>query len=178
MMTKEKRSFLVWSVTAACMAWMALVGWLMFALLPPGAVEHHGSTAVKDRMATQCQGSFRDRYECKEAIIVETGRDTFFNLAGRFLAVILPPLLLSAWLSSYLRRNPVRLNHHRLEEGGDWKSRAQAHTKPAAAHHPASEPAFGGDGHEPDSSPRPFTLDEIAPVDDWKTRAQNKTRHH
>jgi hypothetical protein len=166
-MTKTKRAALVWSVTAGCLLWMALVGWLLFALLPPGAIEHHGSTTVKDRMATQCQGSFRDRYECKEAIIVETGRDTFWTLASRFLAVVVPPMLLSAWLSSYLRRNPVRVVIHHGHEGNDWKSRAQMHV------------AVPGEGHHdgPAQQPKSFKLDDIAPVEDWKSRAQSKTRH-
>ncbi|MBF0323836.1 MAG: hypothetical protein HQL42_02085 [Alphaproteobacteria bacterium] len=171
-MTKSKRNFLVWSVTVSCIAWMAVVGWLLFVMMP-ASVEHHSSAAVKDRMATQCQGSFKDRYECKEAIIVESGRDTFWTMAGRFLAVVVPPMLLSAWLSSYLKRNPIRLHARHIDEGGDWKSRAQMHTKA-----PAPPPGHAG-GFEPDEEmpQKSYSLDDIAPVDDWKTRAQNKTRH-
>lgn len=170
-MTKAKRNFLVWSVTVSCIAWMAVVGWTLFVLMP-ASVEHHSSAAVKDKMATQCQGSFRDRYECKEAIIVESGRDTFWTLAGRFLAVVVPPMLLSGWLSSYLKRNPIRVQHRYADEGSDWKSRAQMHTKAHTPQQAAPHDIY----EEAQAEGRSVSLDDIAPVDDWKTRAQNKIR--
>jgi hypothetical protein len=93
-------------------------------------------------------------------------------MAGRFLAVVVPPLLLSAWLSSYLKRNPIRLQARHADEGGDWKSRAQMHTK---VHSP--QPGHAAGFERDDELPtKPYSLDDIAPVDDWKARAQNKTR--
>lgn len=187
-MTRTKRTLLIWSVTLSCLAWMGFVGWLLFAAMP-AAVENHSSTAVKDRMATQCQGSFRDRYECKEAIIVESGRDTFFVMAGRFLAVIVPPLLLSGWLSSYLRKNPIRFEAAKVEVSDEWKAKARKHTavynranlysKPASqtsAMNPDENPdILPDDDEEPEpEAPRSFTLDDIAPVEDWRTRANKK----
>lgn len=163
-MTRTQRRRLVSMVTAACLAWLAGMGVLMWLTLPESAIEHHNSSAVKDRMAAECQGSFRDRYNCKEAIIVEGGRDSFWILAARFLLVIVPPLVASGGLSSYLRRHPARPERH-VQPDEDWKIRAQVHTQ----RHRESEdlppiPHPTGSRHH--------SIDDIAPLEDWKAKAQ------
>lgn len=172
-MTRAQRTRLKWAVTAGGMLWLVIMGWLMVATLPQGAVENHGSDVIKGRMS-DCTGTFRDRYECKEQIIIESGRETFAVLAGRFLLVILPPLIMTGWVSSYLRKHPAQpeAQHH---DTGDWKARAQMHTEvqspEEAAHalHLADSelPHFSHKGHH--------LIDDIAPVDDWKARAHANT---
>lgn len=172
-MTRAQRTRLKWAVTVSSLLWMVLIGWLMVTTLPQSAVENHGSSAVKDRMS-DCAGSFRDRYDCKEQIIIESGRDTFAIVFGRFLLVFLPPLLITGWMSSYLRKHPaqVETQHH---DFGDWKARAQMHTEgqspEEAAHalHLSDDelPHFSHKGHH--------LIDDIAPVDDWKARAHVNT---
>lgn len=174
-MTRSERTRLKWGVTGGSVVWMLLVGWLMVWTLPQGAVENHASAAVRDRMS-DCSGKFRDRYECKEQIIIESGRETFFVLAGRFLLVILPPLLATGWLSSHLRRNPLTLDENRHQDAGDWKVRAQMHTEMQSPDQAARDlhlsqgdlPHGYGPGHR--------TIDDIAPVDDWKARALANVR--
>lgn len=171
-MTKGERTRLVWMVSFASMAWMALAGFLLFILLGVAPV-NHASPEVKDRMAAECFGTFKDRYDCKEAIIVQSGRDTFWAMTWRFFMVIVPPIVASFWLSSHLRRNPVQaLEPRHVDSNDDWKSRAKFHTQQQspqeAAHdlHVDDLPPLHHPGHHP--------IDDIAPVDDWKSRAQSQ----
>ena len=177
-MTRAERSRLKMLVTGGGILWMLLAGFLMWVTLPDGTVETHGSDQMKDRMSL-CGGTFRDRYDCKEQIIIESGRDAFYSLSLRFLLVIVPPMIGTFWLSSYLARHPVPLveepAHHASD--GDWKARAQKHTQWQSPEEAAEElhvatddlpPVHHGHGHP--------SLDDIAPVDDWKSRAQHNTR--
>lgn len=163
-MTKTARTRLKAMVTIFCLAWLVGASALMWATLPE--VEHHGSAAVKDRMANECQGSFSERYKCKEAIIVESGREGFWMVSARFLLVIVPPMVFSVLLSGYLRRNPVQPVQRHVGDDS-WKTRAQQHTarRPEDQDLPPIGPRDGK--HHP--------IDDIAPLDDWKTRAQQHT---
>ena len=170
-MTKGERNRLVWIVSAASLLWMAAAGFILFVVMDP-ELAHHSSSTVKDRMAAECFGTFRDRYECKEAIIVQSGRDTFWAMAWRFALTIVPPILASFWLSSYLRKHPVQMVEHRhVDANDDWKNRAKFHTQVQSPQQAAQ------DLHLDDLPPIPsgkHLIDDIAPVDDWKSRAQNQ----
>ena len=171
-MTKGERTRLVWTVSIGSLLWMAVAGIVLFGLMN-AEVAHHSSAMVKDRMAAECLGSFKDRYDCKEAIIVQSGRDTFWSMSWRFLTVVVPALAASFWLSSYLRKHPVQLTeHHPVEAGDDWKSRAKFHTQMQSPQEAAGDLGVT----DLPSSPRTtkHLIDEIAPVDDWKSRAQNQ----
>lgn len=175
-MTRSERTRLKWAVSGGSVLWMLLIGWLMLATLPDGAVEHHGSDQIKDRMS-QCAGSFRDRYDCKEQIIIESGRETFYVLALRFLLVIVPPLVGTFWLSSYLSRQPLQPEEHHAASSDDWKSRAKMHTEMQSPTEAAQ------DLHLPPEelprhavTPGHHRIDDIAPVEDWKSRAQANIR--
>lgn len=172
-MTRAQRTRLKWGVTAASLLWMVVIGWLMVATLPQSAVENHGSAAVQARMS-DCAGSYRDRYDCKEQIIIESGRDTFLILSGRFLLVVLPPLLITGWLSSYLRKHPVHaeVQHH---EFGDWKARAQMHTETQSPEEAAHALHLSDDELPHLSHKGHHLIDDIVPVDDWKARAHVNT---
>lgn len=164
-MTRDERTRLVWGVRIGCLAWMAVLGYVLF--VPLGAeVAHHGSAEVKDRMASECLGSFKDRYDCKEAIIVQSGQDTFVAMAWRFLLVVVPPLAATLWLPTYLRRHPLQKIEIRHDDG-DWKSRAQGHVQMQA------KPDAEADDKAQRRPPRPHIAD-IAPVDDWKAKAQSQ----
>lgn len=176
-MTRAERKRLKFMVTGGGILWILLVGWLMWATLPDDAVATHSSDTLKDKMSL-CSGTFRDRYDCKEQLIIESGREAFYILSLRFLLVIVPPLVGTFWLSSYLARHPIPLNeeeHHSL--GGDWKARAQKHTEMQSPTQAAQElhlspeelPAHPLHSHH-------HRIDDIAPVDDWKAKAQSNIR--
>lgn len=178
-MTKRDRSRLKQIFTITSLIWMATTAWLMFGHLDKDDMGNLNSSALRDRMA-ECQGNFRERYDCKEALIVKSGRQSFNDLFLRFLLVIVPPLAANIWLGIYLRRHPVPLDvdfpegHHHAPSDPDWKTKAQHHTQDGAAAPNALE--------EPPLRPAPgkHLLDVIAPAEDWKAKAQNhihKPRH-
>ena len=179
-MTRAERNRLKMLVTGGGILWMLLAGGLMWATLPDGAVATHTSDALKDRMSL-CSGTFRDRYDCKEQLIIESGREAFYMLSLRFLLVVVPPLAGTLWLSSYLARHPVAVIEEPQHTSSDdnWKARAQLHTEvqsPAEAaqdlHLPPEElPSHPLRG-------RHHRIEDIAPVEDWKSRAQANVRGH
>ncbi len=121
-------------------AWTVLIGALMFLVLPTGDVQTMNSPQVQDRLRDECAGSFQQRYQCKESIIVAVGRDTFANLALRLALVVAGPLAGAVFYHTRCRPDPI----HRLplaeDEAGEtlpvphsavaddeWKRRAQRH---------------------------------------------------
>ena len=172
-MTRSERTRLKWAISAGGVLWMLLVGWLMITTLPYNAVENHGTATVRDRMDS-CSGTFQERFDCKQRIIIHSGQESFFILSSRFLLVILPPLVATGWLSSYLRRNPIEPEHRHVETG-DWKARAQMHTElqsPEEAAHALHVPASDLPHHHP----RPLHVADIAPVEDWKAKANKRIK--
>lgn len=177
-MTKRDRKRLKLSVTTASLIWMAAIGWAMFGQLNSDDMGNHNSSAIRDRMA-ECQGTFRERYDCKESIIVKSGQQTFNDMFLRFMLVIVPPLAANIWMGLYLRRHPVPLDvdfattlHQHTD--ANWKARAQQHTHESMADdEEASAPPLR-------PAPGQHLLDVIAPAEDWKAKAQNhiKSSHH
>lgn len=169
-MTRAERARLKWAVNGGGLVWLLLMGWLMIATLPEDAIQNHGTSQIKDRM-DNCAGTFSERFECKERIIVASGRETFYITALRFLLVIVPPLVASGWLSNFLRRQPLTEAPRSMDDG-DWKARAQMHTEvplPEVAH-----ALHMSDGDLPPLADHPGIAD-IAPLEDWKARATKNT---
>lgn len=177
-MTRAERNRLKMLVTGGGVLWMLLAGWLMWATLPDGAVATHGSDSLKDRMSL-CSGTFRDRFDCKEQLIIESGREAFYVLSLRFLLVIVPPLAGTVWLSSYLARHPVAIIEEPLHGGSDdgWKARAQLHTEMQSPAEAAQDLHLAPEElpSHPVRGPH-HRIEDIAPVEDWKSRAQAKVR--
>ena len=178
-MTRAERNRLKMMVTGGGVLWMLLVGWLMWATLPDGAVATHASDSLKDRMAL-CSGTFRDRYDCKEQLIIESGRDAFYMLSLRFLLVIVPPIAGTLWLSAYLARHPVAVveepQHSRSDD--NWKARAQLHTDVQSPREAAQDLHLAPEELPSHPLRDHHRIDDIAPVDDWKSRAQANIRGH
>jgi hypothetical protein len=174
-MTRAEQNRLRWLVSGGAMLWMVLVGWLMVATLPEGAVENHSSSSLQTRMS-DCTGSFRDRYQCKEELIVKSGQLSFYTVATRFLLVMVPPLIASFWLSSYVRRHPIVFEELRHASSDDWKSRAVMHTTVQSPEEAAEALHVSMDDLPPRHEKGHHLIDDIAPMDDWKTRAQHNVR--
>ncbi|MGE5548145.1 MAG: hypothetical protein ACM33T_14660 [Solirubrobacterales bacterium] len=140
-MTKGQRKAAKLLVGLLCLVWIAGSGVAMFATLGEDEVQTHSSDTVKDRLR-DCEGTFKQRYECKEAIVIQTHRKTFYTLSERLAIVVLPPSLLAIAFSMALKRIPVERPHHRHEHAAvDWKTKAEMHI-----HHP-HHPAAMGDDH-------------------------------
>jgi|AGTN01.2.fsa_nt_gi hypothetical protein len=173
-MTRAERTRLKWAVNGGGALWLVLTGWLMIATLPEGTVQNHGSSMVKDRM-DNCAGTFSERFDCKQKIIIASGRETFYVTALRFLLVIVPPLVASGWLSSTLRKRPVVDERPRIDDG-DWKARAQLHTQVQTPEQAARALHLHAEDLPHPDQPAHHAIDDIAPLDDWKARAHRNTR--
>ena len=150
-MERHRRARIKHRLIVASIVWMAVAGVVLFLILPPGPVQTMNSPEVQDRMRDECAGSFEQRYQCKENIIVQAGRETFANLALRLGLVLAAPLLAAGFFHTRCRPDPI---HHLPLPGDDdatpaspppasdadddWKRRAQRHI--AHARPPGSFP--------------------------------------
>jgi hypothetical protein len=117
-----------WTLTAICLAWMGWTGVDQFGDVPERDLLTHSSPEVRDRLR-DCEGSFKQRYECKETIVIQTHRDTFYRLSERLAIVTVPPLLAGlAFL--FLIPKPQLVTREEPEEDPDaWKRAAQMRTR-------------------------------------------------
>lgn len=127
-MTKTQHKRLKLLLSGICLTWAALAGWNLFLNVPEDSLLHHKSAIVKERME-RCQGTFQQRYDCKEAIVIEAQRETFMNMLGRTGIVVVPALVLGLGGTMVLRRIPLDRPAAPLttEAPLDWKARAQRH---------------------------------------------------
>ena len=80
---------------AISVVWMAAMGWLQFGNLNENDVLTPHSAAVRERMDTECTGSFGQRYDCKETIVIRTVRHSLVNMVMRLGIVCVVPILLA-----------------------------------------------------------------------------------
>jgi hypothetical protein len=101
----DNRKVAGWGVTAISLLWIGGAGWNQFGDIPESEIETHSSAAVQDRLR-DCSGSFKQRYDCKESIVLRVKQDTFNSLSERLAIVVVPPLL--AALGAHLIRRRWR----------------------------------------------------------------------
>lgn len=170
-MSENRR--IIWLVVLGSLVWIGITGWLLFSTLPNNAIAHIGTDYLKNRMANECTGTFQERYQCKETLIVESGQDSFWILSTRTLAVLLPPFAAGFWLTAFLKRKkmarPVYVEDPPVHDG-DWKSRAIHHTDIQTPKEAARELHLD-DNPISDYEP-PRRIDEIAPIEDWSLKAK------
>ena len=136
------------------LVWLTIGTWVLFINIPADEIQTMHSQGVKDRMRDECTGSFHDRYQCKEDIVLEVTQDTFANMALRTMMLVSLPLLLTIGYNTILRSNPIAPRQHLL-----------VHHVPTAVHE-IHAPEHHEKAHPP-SQP-------VKPVDDWKKRAQQR----
>lgn len=89
-------------VALGCAVWLALATWGFFHEVPPEIVDNHTAKTMQQRMRT-CEGSFQQRYECKQAYLL-SGERWGFAVALNRLALICGPAI-TAWIVwSVMRR--------------------------------------------------------------------------
>jgi hypothetical protein len=89
---------LIKRIAIACsVLWIAATFYQQFLEADPGKFGFRASE-VEARMKT-CGGSFQQRYDCKEAIIIAKGHDSFLLWVEKAALVLAPPLLLAFLLT-------------------------------------------------------------------------------
>jgi hypothetical protein len=93
------------AVGLACCTWLGVGGYMLARDLPPDLFENHTDKSVQERMRTSCEGNFHQRFECKQAILLQGERWGFAVLLDRLLLMCAPPA--TAWLvwSALQRKN-------------------------------------------------------------------------
>lgn len=84
-----------WTVVVGCFGWMGVVGWAQFRDVPERELLTHSSRQVQERL-TSCDGTFKQRYDCKSTIVLQTERQTIWHGVVRLAMVVLPPLAAAA----------------------------------------------------------------------------------
>ncbi|WP_244511214.1 hypothetical protein [Magnetospirillum fulvum] len=91
-----------WFVTLGCVIWLAVSGWMFFGTVPPEIVDNHTSKTMQQRMRT-CEGTFQQRFECKQAFLLSGERWGFAVAVNRLMLMCAPAV--TAWIVwSVLRR--------------------------------------------------------------------------
>ncbi|MEO5375044.1 MAG: hypothetical protein H7840_12300 [Alphaproteobacteria bacterium] len=90
-MAASTRTVAKWAVTSASFLWIAIVGWLQITAMFGTDMQTHSSDQVQQRLS-DCSGTFRQRYECKEAIVLGVQRSSAWLVLARLLLIIGPPL--------------------------------------------------------------------------------------
>lgn len=116
-------------VTTVSLVWMAWAGWNQLVDLPEGTVENHSSDVVKERLR-DCSGTFKQRYECKNQVVIDTDRSSFFNMLGRISIVVVPPMILAAGVHLLRRRSDDSPDDNLLGE-----SHGRRHRRRTSGHH-------------------------------------------
>jgi hypothetical protein len=127
-MDRRVRETARWAITAASLIWMAYAGWWQFSAIPEHEIQTHSSADVQDRLR-DCEGSFKKRYECKEAIVIKTGRDTFYNLIERLAIVVVPAIMGGVAFAYFFPQRLVTRKKEPVEDPDAWKRRAERHTR-------------------------------------------------
>jgi hypothetical protein len=125
-MDRRTRGYARIALIAFSSVWVFAFGWLLFGLLPAEEIQTHSSPVVRERLQDECRGTFQQRYECKEAIVLEVSQTTFANLSLRLLVVCLGPILSTIGFIVFCkpdahRQAPV------IHDDMAWKHAAERH---------------------------------------------------
>jgi len=132
-------------LTIAAVVWAVLMGWWQFSSISEDDTPSQDSSALQQRMKDECVGTFKQRYQCKDAIVVKSGQSFFFEMTKRMIIVCIGPFMAAFAFSRLCRPDPVHFTVADDEGGGDWKKAAQRHVHTAeAAAAPPPAPSAGG----------------------------------
>ncbi|PKU25072.1 hypothetical protein [Telmatospirillum siberiense] len=104
--TLNTRTVLKSTAIVASVIWISVTFYQEFLDVDPEDYGFH-ATEVEARMKG-CGGSFQQRYDCKEAIIIAKGRESFLVWVKKTTLILAPPLLLAFLLNRTGRGRPHR----------------------------------------------------------------------
>lgn len=98
------RSTLKWIAVTASIIWMSLTFYQEFLDADP---DQYGfrSADVETQMKA-CGGTFQQRYDCKEAIIIAKGHASFLIWTQKTALILLPPIILALLVGRMGRQRP------------------------------------------------------------------------
>ncbi|MGE5503158.1 MAG: hypothetical protein ACM31L_01930 [Actinomycetota bacterium] len=84
-----------WLVVLFSLGWLGAVGWTQLVEPATELVANHTTPTVQQQMR-KCEGSFHQRYDCKQQILLAGERWGMERVLDRMLLVLAPPV--SLWL--------------------------------------------------------------------------------
>jgi hypothetical protein len=84
-----------WLVALFSLGWLGTVGWSQLVEPASQLVANHTSQTVQQQMR-KCEGTFHQRYDCKQAILLAGERWGMERVLDRMLLTLAPPI--SLWL--------------------------------------------------------------------------------
>jgi hypothetical protein len=108
--TMTTRMLLKWIATFASILWIAATIYQGFFAVDPTQFGFR-STEVEARMKS-CGGSFQQRYDCKEEIIIAKGYDSFLLWVEKATLVLAPPLILGLFFNRTGREKPPKIEQN------------------------------------------------------------------
>lgn len=105
-MRDRTKSAVKWVVTVLAVLWIAGVGWDQFNDLGTFSfvdAEENIREQVIQKQLKECRGTFRERYECKSAILRREGRDSFYYWAKKYSLTFGPALFFYIAFTFWLR---------------------------------------------------------------------------
>ena len=91
-----------WTAMAAGVVWVSVMFYVEFLTIDPN---DYGFLApdVAEQM-DNCAGTFQQRYDCKEALIIRKGQRSFVIWMGKVALILGPPIVLASLLSYSTKR--------------------------------------------------------------------------
>jgi hypothetical protein len=91
---------------ALALAWIVGVGYMQFS----DVISDYGlGSASYQRGASECEGSYASRYDCKSSILIAGENQAFFSWLMKFVIVFLPPIGLGRLYAAVRRRHEAEI---------------------------------------------------------------------
>ena len=102
----RRKRWIGWVLAIGCLTWIGVSSWKLLAEVPADSLfENHTMPAMQERMS-KCEGTFQQRYDCKQQIMLAGERGGMERVLDRLLFTAGPPALLwIAWSAIRRRRN-------------------------------------------------------------------------
>ena len=106
----DMRTVVRWIAVAASTAWITLTIYQEFIDVDP--TQYGFKSAEVDTRLKSCSGTFQQRYDCKEAVIIAKGHRSFAIWAEKVALILGPPLIVGMLLN--------RLGQERSSKDADY----------------------------------------------------------
>ncbi|MFN3076275.1 MAG: hypothetical protein ABT940_05250, partial [Alphaproteobacteria bacterium] len=144
-METSTRGIVKWVLTGVSIVWIAGFAWFEFFDMSEDNLQTHSSSTIAERMQN-CEGTFKQRYACKEAIILQGNRASFMDMLWRVLIVFGPPVAAFFVFSRWGKPLDLAGMFRSAVPMGRGTGRTARSAKPRAA----AKPRAGDDDEDPD----------------------------
>ncbi len=107
-MRQDRRLRIKRILIVSSIIWMVAVTSVVLLTLPRQATLTMESPQIQRELARDCSGTFKQRFRCKQTIILNTSQRTFSDLALRLLAVVAGPIAAAVYFVRYCRPDPIQ----------------------------------------------------------------------